>query len=135
MAVTIHQTRSARKSSEAAKSAMAVVQLAAVGERLKSAQEHIRDIAPRKTQARGYNLGNRIDLIRREFDNALSALPKVGHGCEARKYLTEAQAELNHYEGSFSSVPDSTKWERLQILVQDAISELASKTTEIGESK
>jgi hypothetical protein len=98
MAVSIRQAASAQRSSNAAKSAMAVVQLAAVGERLKSAQEHIRDIAPEKAQARGYKVGNRFDLIRREFDNALSALPKAGHGSVAREQLTKAQTELNGYQ-------------------------------------
>lgn len=135
MTVSILQAGSARKSSQAARSAMAVVQLAAVGERLKSAQEHIRDIAPDKTQVRGYKVGNRFDLIRREFDNALSALPKVGHGSIAREQLTKAQTELNDYQASFPTKPDPTKWRELQVLVQDTISELGSNTADIGESK
>lgn len=135
MSVSIRQAVSAQKSSQAARSAMAVVQLAAVGERLKSAQEHIRDIAPDKAQARGYKVGNRFDLIRREFDNALSALPKVGHGSAAREQLTKAQTELNDYQSSFSPTPDPTKWQALQVLVQDTISELGSNTADIGDSK
>ena len=135
MTVSIRQAVSARKSSQAARSAMAVVQLAAVAERLKSAQEHIRDIAPDKTQARGYRVGNRFDLIRREFDNALSVLPKVGHGSIARGQLTKAQTELNDYQASFSTAPDPMKWRELQVLVQDTISELGSNTADIGDSK
>jgi len=135
MAVSIRQAVSARQSSHAAKSAMAVVQLAAVGERLKSAQEHIRDIAPDKAQARGFKVGNRFDLIRREFDNALSTLPKVGHGSVAREQLTKAQAELNDYQLSFSPIPDPAKWQTLQVLVQDTISELGSNTADIRGPK
>lgn len=135
MAVSMRQAASARQSSHAAKSAMAVVQLAAVGERLKSAQEHIRDIAPDKPQARGYKVGNRFDLIRREFDNALSALPRAGHGSLAREQLKKAQTELNDYQASFSAKPDATKWQALQVLVQDTISELGSNTADIGDSK
>ncbi|WP_422001606.1 hypothetical protein [Roseovarius mucosus] len=135
MAVSIRQAVSARASSHAAKNAMAVVQLAAVGERLKSAQEHIRDIAPDKAQVRGYKVGNRFDLIRREFDKALSALPKAGHGSVARQQLTKAQTELNDYQASFVLKPDPTKWQALQVLVQDTISELGSNTAEIGDTK
>lgn len=114
---------------------MATVQLAAVGERLKSAQEHIRDVSPEKKRARGYKVGNRFDLIRREFDNALGALPRTGHGSVAREQLTKAQKELNAYEASFFSSPDPTKWRELQVLVQDTISELAANTADIGELK
>jgi uncharacterized protein YicC (UPF0701 family) len=77
MLVSIHQARSAFSSSRAAKSAMIAVQLAAVAERLKSAQEHIRDVAPDKFLQRGYKIGSRLDLIRREFDSALSTLPRA----------------------------------------------------------
>ena len=135
MAVSIHQAQRAQKSSQSARSAMAAIQLSAVGERLKSAQEHIRDVAPDKPRARGYKVGNRFDLIRREFDNALSALPKAGPGSVARGHLTKAQIELNEYQASFSSIPDTTKWGAIQVLVQDTISELASNTADIGEVK
>ncbi len=135
MTVSIRQALSARKSSQTARRAMTIVQLAAIGERLKSAQEHIRDIAPDKAEARGYKLGNRFDLIRREFDNALSALPKVGHGSVAREQLTRAQSELNNYHASFLPIPDPTKWGILQVLVQDTISELGSNTADVGDYK
>lgn len=135
MIVTILQARSAESSSRAARRAMATVQLAAVGERLKSAQEHIRDVSPEKKRVRGYKVGNRFDLIRREFDNALGALPRTGHGSVARGQLTKAQIELNAYEASFFLFPDPTKWHELQVLVQDTISELAANTADIGELK
>ncbi|SCD25501.1 putative membrane protein [Brucella inopinata] len=133
MAVSIRQAKSARKSSRDAMSAMAAVQLSAVGERLKSTQEHIRDVGPPKKQERGYKVGNRFDLIRREFDNALSALPKTGHGSTARRLLTQAQIKLNDYQESFHLEPDSETWRELQVLVQDTISELASNSTSIGD--
>jgi len=132
MVATIRQARSAQESSQAARSAMAAVQLVAVGERLKSAQEHIRDIAPEKKRPRGYKVGDPIDRIRREFDSALSALPKDGRGGVAREHLTKAQAELNDYESTFQAGPDPDKWRNLQSLVQDTISDLASNASHIG---
>lgn len=133
--VSIRQARSAKASSQSARDAMAVIQLAAIGERLKTAQEHIRDVAPEKMRERGYKLGGRVTLIRREFDISLSALPKVGHGSTARLLLTKAQTALNGYEESLSSAPDREKWIELQASVQDAISELGSNTAGIGIQK
>ncbi|MFE0235308.1 hypothetical protein ACFW0F_15310 [Brucella anthropi] len=135
MAVSIRQAKSARKSSRDAMSAMVAVQLSAVGERLKSTQEHIRDVAPAKKHVRGYKVGNRFDLVRREFDNALSALPKTGPGSAARRILTQAQIKLNDYQESFHLQPDPVTWGELQVLVQDTISELASSSTRIGDHK
>lgn len=129
MGVSIQQARSAKKSSRTARSAMTAVQLAAVRERLKSIQEHIRDVAPEKKNIRGYKVGNRFDLIRQEFDNALGTLPKVGQGSSARKQLNQAQTKLNDYQQSFILVPESKTWFALQILVQDTISELSTTTT------
>lgn len=111
---------------------MTAVQLAAVAERLKSAQEHIRDVAPEKTSLRGFKGDDRFDLIRREFDLALSALPKSGVGSEARKQLTNAQDKLNIYQRSLPVNPDQENWQKLQIFVQDTISELTSATTNSG---
>ena len=133
MGVSIWQARSAFRSSQIAKRAMKAVKLAAVAERLKSAQEHIRDVAPDKVTQRGFKVGNRFDIIRREFDSALNALPKTGVGSEARKLLTNAQTELNSYQNSTLSSKDSTTWQRLQVFVQDAISDLTSTTSSIGE--
>lgn len=139
MYITIRQAQSARtysnnakKSSQDAKAAMTAVQLAAVAERLKSAQEHIRDVAPQRILIRGVKIDERFDLIRREFDLALSALPKAGTGSEARKILTNAQAKLNIYRVSLPSQPDQDTWQSLQIFVQDTISDLTSTTTSIG---
>jgi hypothetical protein len=131
MAVSIVQARSASRSSKTAKAALATVQLAAVAERLKSAQEHIREVAPERIPQRGFKLDKRIDLIRREFDNALSALPKTGAGSEPRKQLVSAQTELNE----FCKVQSAESWQKLQILVQDTISGLTAKSLETGESK
>lgn len=139
MAVSIGQAKSALKSSQVAKNAVAAVQLAAIAERLKAAQEHIRDVAPDKVSQRGFKIGNRLDLIRREFDSALSALPKIGMGSQARTQLTSAQAELNRYQTSLSLKPslmptaDSETWQKLQVFVQDAVSEITSTTSSLGE--
>lgn len=133
MTVSIRQARSAFRSSQIAKNAMAAVQLAAVAERLKSAQEHIRDVAPDKVSQRGFKIGNRLDLIRREFDSALSALPRSGMGSEARMQLTNAQAELNEYQKSLTLSPDPPTWQKLQMSVQDTISDLTAATSNIGE--
>lgn len=135
MAVSIHQARSALKSSQAATTAMSTVQIIAVAERLKSAQEHIRDLAVEKVSLRGFKLGSRFDLIRREFDQALGALPKVGKGGEARLLLTDAQKELNNYQTSLAATPDSESWQKLQSLVQDAISDLTSENSKVGVPK
>lgn len=132
MGVTILYAQSAGRSSRSANSALTAVQLSVIGERLKITQEHIRDVSPEKALVRGYKVGNRFDLIHREFDNALSALPKTGAGSEARAQLIKAQAELHDYQTSFPVSPDPAKWRALQILVQDTISELASNTADIG---
>jgi ribosomal protein S15P/S13E len=132
MVVTIWQARSAFKSSQAAKNAMVAVQLASVAERLKAVQEHIRDVAPDKASQRGYTVGNRFDLIRQGFDNALSALPKAGTGSEARSELAVAQIELNRYQKTFSQTPDHDAWQKLQVSVQDAASDLMSKIFTLG---
>jgi hypothetical protein len=135
MLVAIGQARSALRSSKVAKSAMTAVQLAAVAERLKSAQEHIRDVAPDKVSQRGFKVGNRIDLIRRAFDGALSVLPRAGMGSEARTQLTKAQSDLNNYQASLSEIPDPEMWQKLQVSVQDSVSDLTSTATKLGEKK
>ncbi|MGO8092796.1 hypothetical protein [Rhizobium leguminosarum] len=135
MAISIRQARSAFKSSQDAKNAMAAVQLAAVAERLKSAQEHIRDVAPDRFSQRGVKFADRLALIRREFDIALSALPKTGGGSDARMQLTDAQSELNIYQKSLPLMADAIAWQKLQVLVQDAISDLTSATSKVGEPK
>lgn len=126
MAISINQAKSAFKSSNAAQAAMTAVQLAAIAERVKSAQGHIRDVAPDKVLQRGFKIGDRLDLIRREFDNALSALPKIGLGSEARRQLTSAQSQLNCYQESLATKPDVEQWQKIQIHVQDAISDLTT---------
>ncbi|AZV77701.1 hypothetical protein EBB79_07220 [Parasedimentitalea marina] len=126
MAVAIRQARNAFKSSNDAKKAMATVQLAAVAERLKSAQEHIRDLAPDKVTERGFKSGSKIDSVRREFDTAMSALPTSGVGSSARVLLSNAQASLNEYYSSLHQEPNLDEWQTSQKLVQDTISNLTS---------
>lgn len=133
MAISIRQARSALKSSQAAKKAMTAVQLAAVAERLRSAQEHIRDVSPDKASKRGFKFNSRFDIIRREFDSALSALPKAGMGGRARTHLADAQNQLNIYHRSLPDNPNSDTWQKLQIFVQDSVSELTSTTLDLGE--
>ena len=155
MCVAIRQAKNAYKSSQDAKAAMATVQLSAVAERLKTAQEHIRDLAPSKVKQRGRQFEPKIDLIRQEFDTALSALPTVGVGSAARGLLVRAQGHLNTYQ----SLPKSEdgpqrealqaereklqaekeklqeEWQELQGLVQDAISDLRSTAFNTGEQQ
>lgn len=131
--VTIWQARSALRSSKAAKNAMVAVQLASVVERLKAAQEHIRDVAPEKPLQRGYRVGSRFDLIRQGFDAALSALPKTGMGSAARTQLADAQTQLNGYQKTFPKTPDHDSWQKLQVSVQDAVSELTSIIHTLGD--
>jgi hypothetical protein len=131
--ISIYQARSAFLSSKAARKALNAVKLAALSERLKSAQEHIRDVAPERTQQRGFKIGSRIDLIRREFDYALNALPMEGNTSNARVKIKDAQVELNRYQKSISSGPDAEIWQSLQVHVQDAVSELSTATQNLSE--
>lgn len=133
MLVSIWQARSAFASSQVARSAMTSVQISVIAERLKSAQEHIRELAADKVSQRGFKVGNRFDLIRREFDTVLNTLPKSGEGGEARIQIKNAQAELNIYQQSMSLNPDIETWQKLQTLVQDAISDLTSMSSK-GQS-
>lgn len=111
---------------------MTSVQLAAVSERLRSAQEHIRDITPQKTSVRGFKWSPKIDSIRKEFDGVISALPAVGPGNVARQILVKAQSHLNNYEASLSAKPDTSEWQALQGNVQDAVSELVVEASKQG---
>lgn len=135
MIVAFIQAQKAYKSSQDAKAAMATVQLAAVAERLKTAQEHIRDVSPDKVSLRGYKFAPKIDLLRQEFDTALSALPKVGVGSTARGLLVAAQGHLNIYNSSLPEQPGNSEWQNLQGLVQDTISELKSTAFSTGGQK
>lgn len=135
MIVAIAQAKKAYTSSQNAKAAMATVQLSAVAERLKTAQEHIRDVSPDKVTLRGYKFAPKINSIRQEFDTALSALPKTGVGSQGREILVAAQGHLNNYHSSLPEDPNSSDWQNLQILVQDAISELKSIAISTGEQK
>lgn len=94
MAVSLHQARSAQKSSSEARAAMTTVQLAAVVERLKTAQNHIRAIAPDRADRRGVKPSLVVDELRQEFDSALSSLPAAGPASGARKTLGDAQKVL-----------------------------------------
>ncbi|MGP6089462.1 hypothetical protein [Antarctobacter jejuensis] len=133
MLVSLQQAKSARRASNEAKSVFVRVQLTSITERLKAAQEHIREIEPSKLGKRGFNPGAKVDLIRREFDTALSSLPKSGVGSASREVLFSAQAILNSYNSSISNTPSDTDWQKLQISVQNAISELSSEATNSSE--
>lgn len=130
---TFLQTKRAREASKSARAAMTSVQLSAVSERLRSAQEHIRDISPQKSSARGFKSSPRIDAIRKEFDNVLSALPSDGPGKGARDILSRAQQHLNKYEKSLGIKADDSEWQMLQSDVQDAISELIYEASKQGD--
>lgn len=130
---TLYQTKRAREASQSARAAMTSVQLAAVSERLRSAQEHIRDISPQKSSARGFKWSPKIDAIRKEFDNVLSALPSAGPGKGAREILSRAQNHLNKYESSLGTKADSSEWQMLQSDVQDAVSELVAEASKQGD--
>lgn len=123
MAVTIWQAKKARDYSQSAKLARDSAHLSSVADRLKSAQDFIRDISPDKMK-RGYKVEERIDSIRKEFDATLSSLPKGGSASGARELLGSAQAALNSYESSLTGTASATAWQKLQTEVQDTISEL-----------
>lgn len=108
--------------------------MVAISERLRSAQEHIRDIAPEKAGRRGFDAGRCVDAIRREFDQALSALPKSGVGSVARGLLTNAQAQLNLYQKTLPAAPNHDIWSVLQIQVQDAVSALGVEVETKGHT-
>lgn len=127
------QSKGAREASQSARAAMTSVQLTAVSERLKSAQEHIRDITPQKANVRGFKGSPRIDSIRKEFDNVLSALPSIGPGSDSRKILSNAQKHLNEYEHSLETEPETSEWQELQSAVQDAVSTLIAEASEQGK--
>ena len=126
MVITIAQARKAVKSSQTAVAAMTAVQSTAIAERLRAAQEHIREAAPSRITQRGAKPAKRIASIRLEFDNALSALPRDGKGGAAREQLARAQTQLNSYEASLTGTPNLISWETLQTLVQDTISDLTA---------
>lgn len=130
---TLYQSKRAREASRSARAAMTSVQLAAVSERLRSAQEHIRDISPQKSLARGFKWSPKIDSIRKEFDNVLSALPSAGPGKAARETLSKAQRHLNNYESSLGTTPDTSEWQMLQSDVQDTVSELVAEASKQGD--
>lgn len=134
MGVSLHQAQSARKSSSEARTAMTTVQLAAVVERLKVAQNHIRAIAPDRVRQRGVKPSLVVDELRQEFDSALSSLPTKGPASSARKTLRNAQDSLNTYNTSLSVVPNQEEWQKLQGYVQDAMSDLSVKAINLGEN-
>ncbi|WP_139194593.1 hypothetical protein [Roseovarius tolerans] len=155
MIVAIKQAQKAYKANQSARAAMATVQLSAVAERLKTAQEHIRDVAPGKVKQRGRQFEPKIASIRQEFDTALGALPAVGAGSTARGLLVRAQGHLNTYQSlpkpkgdpQLENLPVEPKkieveqeklreeWQALQGRVQDAISDLRSTAFDTGEQQ
>lgn len=133
MAVSLHQAGSARKSSSEAHAAMTTVQLAAVVERLKTAQNHIRAIAPDRLDQRGVKPPLVVDELRKEFDSALSSLPAAGPASGARKTLGDAQRSLNAYNASLKDGANQEEWQKLQAYVQDAMADLSAKAINVGE--
>lgn len=134
MVVSLHQAGSARKSSSEARAAMTTVQLAAVVERLKIAQNHIRAIAPDRVDRRGVKPSLVVDDLRQEFDSALSSLPTAGPASDARKMLGDAQKSLNTYNASLRDGANQEEWQKLQGYVQDAMSDLSAKAINLGEN-
>lgn len=134
-----HKAKASRQSAEAAvKDAHAIVkqvQLAAILERLKNAQDHIREISPDRKAPRGFNYSLKIDAIRKEFDTALSSLPQQGSGEVARSNLKTAQFRLNQYSASLTNEPAAMEWQKLQNSVQDAISTLTTEASQLGGPK
>lgn len=132
MIISIRQAWNAATSSKKAQSALQTVQLSAIAERLKSAQEHIRAIAPGSVLRRGFNASDSLALIRREFDTAMNALPRNGDGSTARDELGKAQKMLAKYEKTIAAEPDAEYWQAIQVHVQDAVSDLSGTAIQIG---
>lgn len=133
MGVSLHQANSAWDSSRKARAAMITVQLAGVAERLKAAQNHIRAIAPEKVGQRGVKPALVVDELRQEFDSALSSLSTTGPARSAREMLRNAQSSLNTYNASLGGEANQDEWQKLQSYVQDAMSDLSAKATNLGE--
>jgi len=113
---------------------MKTVQLAAVVERLKIAQTHIRAIAPERVRQRGIKPALVVDELRQKFDLALGSLSTAGSTSAARKTLGNAQSSLNTYNASLEGGANQEEWQKIQSYVQDAISDLTTKAIDLGES-
>lgn len=127
MIVSLRQARSARRASAEARAAMEKLRSAVVFERLKTAQNHIRAIAPDRVELRGVRLETVFDELRKEFDDTLSSLPTTGPESDARKMLEKAQVSFNDYKRSLKNEVDQEAWQQLQTYVQDAMSKLSLK--------
>ena len=132
MIVSMWQAKNALKSSRDAKKAVVAVRLAGIAERLKNAQEHVRDIAPHRLTLPGFKITNQVTLIQREFDEALGALPHSGEGSGARAKISAAQDASFKYEQSLASTPDTMAWEKMRKGLQDGMSEIFATTSNIG---
>lgn len=128
--ITIWQAASARDSSRKARTAMDQVRLAAIADRLRSAQEHIRALPTAASSVRGAKTPPGVARIRQEFDNTLGALATTGPGSRARKLVVDAQNSLNQYALALPTV-DQAAWQSLQSAVQDAISELTTAVSRL----
>lgn len=124
--ITVWQASEARKSSLSAQHALDKVRLAAIADRLRSAQEHIRALPTQARNLRGAKIPAGVARIRQEFDNVLGTLPKSGAGGEARTLVSAAQTSLDQYEASLPGNVDLRAWQSLQRTVQDAISDLTT---------
>lgn len=128
MGISILQAKKARKASKDAEKILIAVNMTSVAERLKTAQEHIRGIAPEKLKQRGFNPEELINSIHKEFDAALNDLSSSGEGSEARKKIVKAQSIFDSYCSS-KNMPNRDLWIGLRQLIQDAISTLTSNKT------
>jgi vacuolar-type H+-ATPase catalytic subunit A/Vma1 len=128
MLYTIWQAYLARRHKEEAQRVLQIVNLSAVAERLKNVQEYVREIAPEKLTQRGFQVGERIDKIRKEFDVCLGTLPAKGACQKAREKIGDAQTSLGKYEKSIAEKVDSELWYALRVELQDAISNLSDQS-------
>lgn len=135
MAVSIIQAKNALRDSRAATTAVSKFRLAANADRLKSAQQYIRNLPLIPAEQRGVQAAQQVSLIRQEFDSTLGALPMKGPGSDVRRLLTDAQANLDAYEASLTTpLVNRAAWQSLQSSVQDAVSILTTVSSEPGVS-
>ena len=137
----MNEARKAKDYSEKLKNAVKRISLLTAAERLRLVQDHIEQLPHRMRDFRGKNPDLSISKIRLEIGRAISSLQREGPGSIARKYLAEAQEELNQYEDSADRVAaktpdynfDADAKRNMRLAVQEAVSELVSATNKLEE--
>ena len=109
------------------------INLSNVVEKLKRAQDEIRNLPTTERQApRGARTRETIRNIKGHFDAVLGVLDAKGPDSDIRGVLGDAQNNLNLYENSWNDgSPDAEQAHSLQSLVQNAVSQSNSRIFEL----